>query len=328
MLLDQTQKNHLDPVPCRLDLCSMRRLESSLDYPRQQIVTVARKAGAFYDPFNKRARRPWFPKKPPPAKVRKIDNPIGPLKEIQTRIQKHILRDLVLPHYLCGGVRGKTIFDATKVHFRARVVVKLDIKDFFPSISNIQVYKVWRDLLRCSPRIAALLTKLTTYERHLPQGAPTSTILANLVLYCVDEPIRSECARRGVTYSSWIDDLAFSGEDSRHVIQTAVGALRTGGFAVSRRKLKIMGPGDRKLICGILMGKSPGVARERISNLRSGIHKLRTGQVPLYILNDYLRSLEGAVRHVAAVNPKQGQKLLQQLKVAAVVSTLPPAPSR
>lgn len=144
----------------------------------------------------------------------------------------------------------------------------------------------------------------------------------------MDEHIQSECSRLGVAYSSWIDDLVFSGEDSRQVMQTAVGALRAQGFAISRKKLKIMGPGDRKLVCGILMGKSPGVVRDRISNLRSGIHKLRIGQVPPYVLDDYPRSLEGAVKHVAVVNPKQGQKLLHQLKAAAALSALPAGPSR
>ena len=283
-------------------------------YTCQEIKSLARVAGGHYSPFDKRARPRPFQRKPLSRKVRRIDNPLEDLKKIQRRIQRRLLRPLVLPQYLCGGVRGKTVLDAVMLHIGSAVLVKLDIRNFFPRITNLQVYDVWSKLLNCSPEISSLLTKLTTYERHVPQGAPTSSLLANLVLYIVDAPIRNTCKEKGVRYSSWVDDLAFSGDDAREVVNTAVEALRAGGFSVSHKKLRIMGPGDRKVLCGVLMGKFPNVVRERISNLRSGIHKLRAGRVPWATREEYLRALDGGIQQVATINARRGRALAEQLK--------------
>ena len=199
------------------------------------------------------------------------------------------------------------------MHRGARVLVTMDIKSFFPSITNKQVFFVWRHLLNCSSWIAGILTKLTTFERHLPQGAPTSTTLANLVLYSLDVPIRSECDRKNVRYSTWVDDLAFSGDSAREIINVAVGALDSSGFAAPHKKQKIMGPGSRKVLNNVLMGKFPTVLPERISQLRSGIHKLKTRQVPITELGAYLRSLEGSISQVASIDPRKGRRLRDQL---------------
>jgi hypothetical protein len=119
------------------------------------------------------------------------------------------------------------------------------------------------------------------------------------------------------TCSSWVDDLAFSGDHARKVVNTAVDALRAGGFSVSHKKLKIMGPGDRRVLCGVLMGKFPNVLRERVSNLRSGIHKLRTGRVAQADREGYVRALEGGIRQVAMINPHRGKALAEQLEQVA-----------
>jgi len=147
-------------------------------------------------------------------------------------IYTSLLKPLALPHYLCGGVPGKTILDNVFMHLGAPVLITLDVRSFFRSITNRQVYNVWRNVLNCSPRIAATLTRLTTFERHLPQGAPTSSLLANLVLYSSDAAIRSACAAHQVAYSTWVDDLAFSGRSPRVVINAAVACLRVAGLSV------------------------------------------------------------------------------------------------
>jgi RNA-directed DNA polymerase len=288
-------------------------LEALLGFARHEIRQVAARAGAYYKPFPKRDRVRPFQKKFKPAKRRKIDNPTGILKEMQLRLQRNLLRRIPLPDYLCGGVKGHTILDNVLMHLGARVLVTMDIKSFFPSINNRQVCDVWRRQLRCSSRIAAILTKLTTFERHLPQGAPTSTTLANLVLHSLDAPIRAYCNMKDVRYSTWVDDLAFSGDSAREVINVAVRALAVAGFAAPHKKQRIMGPGTRKVLTKVLLGRFPTVLRERMSQLRSGIHKLKTGQVVLEERASYLRSLEGSIAHVASIDPRRGKMLREQL---------------
>lgn len=301
----------------KLRLYSMWRLETLLGKSRVELRDVASNAGRCYSPFPKKVCPRPFQKHPRPPKKRQIDNPVGDLKDIQTRIYQRILKPLVLPSHICGGVKGKTVLANVRMHFGARTLVTLDIRNFFPSITNLQVYNVWRRHLDCSLEISKLLTKLTTFERHLPQGAPTSTLLANLVLSSVDGQIRRECARKGVQYSNWVDDLAFSGDNARDIINTAVETLRDAGLSVSHKKMKIMGPGDRKVLNGVLMGKFPSLPRERIARLRSGVHKLQSDQVPSPEVEKYIRSLRGRINHLKTIAPQKAEPLTKALAAAA-----------
>ena len=212
------------------------------------------------------------------------------------------------------------MLDNVFLHLDAPVLVTVDIKSFFRKITNRQVYRVWRGILNCSPKIAALLTQLTTFERHLPQGSPTSSLLANLVLFSIDRPIREECARRGVTYSTWVDDLAFSGEEARAVILAVVASLRHAGFSISHKKLHVMGPGTRKVLNGVLMGRFPNVLPERMARLRSGIHKLRTNQVAAHETDKYVRRLQGSILYVGSIAPRKAAKLKKELEEAMAIS--------
>jgi retron-type reverse transcriptase len=301
-----------------LDLYSFNRLEFLLGFTREHLRTLASSAGSEYGPYPQHKKPRPFQKAPVSRKVRIIDNPSPQLKLVQRSINKNLLRPLQYPDYLCGGIRGKSVLDNVAMHMGQRTLVTMDIRSFFPSVHNPHVYAVWNDLLGCSTRISRLLTQLTTFERHLPQGAPTSTLLANLVLFMVDSRIRTKCQNDGVIYSSWIDDLAFSGDKACDVIQTAVQALRDGGFRISRAKLKVMGPKAQKILNGIVLGRIPTVERKRLAWLRSGIHKLATGQIPPENLPQYIRSLEGKISHITRITPSKGGKLSKALVAARV----------
>ena len=159
-----------------------------------------------------------------------------------------------------------------------------------------------------------MLTKLTTFEGHLPQGAPTSTALANLVIYSLDEPIRVACAASGVRYSTLVDDLALSGEGARELINLAVGALHSVGFSMPHRKLKVMAGRSRKILNGLVVDRNRNIPRERVKAARSGIHKLTTGEVPNQTRREYVQSLRGFIRYISSVNRRAGTKLLQNLE--------------
>lgn len=303
-------------LPDSVSTYSIRALEARLGIPRANLRSVASLAGAAYHPFNQLKRSRPFQKVMTARKLRKIDNPADNLKWVQTRIYRRILRPLTFPPYLRGGIMGSTIIDNVMMHVGARTLVTLDIKAFFPSIDNRQVFRVWREMLGFSGRVSNVLTKLTTFERRLPQGAPTSALLANLVLHSMDGPIRAHCEKSGITYSTWIDDLAFSGDRPQQIIQTVTQTLSAAGFGISHRKLRIMGPGDRKLLVGIVLNQFPNIRCEYIAQVRSGIHKLRAGLIPKNNLRAYIDSLEGKIRHVATLAPTKSQRLLVDLALA------------
>jgi retron-type reverse transcriptase len=299
----------------KLNLCSLAKLETLLGTGRVQLRLIATRAGSFYRPFPKKEKTRPFQKKFGAAKKppRKIDNPEGDLKILQKKIYKALLKPLIFPHYLCGGVPGRTVLDNVFMHLDAPFLVTLDIKKFFRRITTFQVFRVWNKVLNCSPRISAILTRLTTFERHLPQGAPTSSLIANLVLFSVDREIRDECQREGVTYSTWVDDLAFSGTTPSTVISVAVQCLHNAGFSVSHKKLKRMGPGTRKVLNGVLLNRFPGVLPERLGQLRSGIHKLKNGEVDHDEMEKYISRLQGGIAHVTSIDPRKGARLRNRL---------------
>lgn len=293
----------------RLDLFGVPRLEALLCMPIERIEFIASTAGASYSPFIKPPPKRWFPKQPLATKIRWIDNPNKPLKSVQKRILSRLLEPVGLPGYVNGGVKGRTLRDNIEIHLNSDVLVTLDVKGFFPSITSKHVYFIWRRLLNCSPRFSSILTRLTTYERRLPQGAPTSTYLANLLITSIDHDIVVACAARGVVYSTWVDDLAFSGPDASLVIQTAVRALQQGGLAVSHRKLKVMRPGSRKVLNGIIVDRKLNVPFKYRNDLRSGIHKMRRGLIDRATFDSYVSSMTGRIDHVSRFNSRLAERL-------------------
>lgn len=294
-------------------LLSLRALEMLLEYSREEIIRLASTAGSYYKPFLKSPVIKPFQKKPRSAKVRNIDNPTGELKEIPKKIQRCILRPVSFPESVCGGVKGRSVLDNVMIHSSATTLVTLDIRDFFPSITNDHVYRVWRDVLLCSPKVSRLLTKLTTFERHLPQGAPTSSSLANLVLLSADPMIRQACAEMNLLYSVYVDDMAFSGARAPEVIKIAARELKATGFAVSRKKLSIMRPGQRRILNGVIVGLSPGVPKPRRSAIRSAIHHLGRGHVALEEIAHFRTQLDGNITQLATIKPGLADRLRQDL---------------
>ena len=306
----------------RLDLFSLRRFEALLRTPIDQIEAVAEKAGAYYSPFIASPSRRWFPKEPIAKRPRKIDNPLDPLKDLQRKILSGLLESIQLPEHVKGGVSGRSLIHNIELHRHSRVLVTLDVKSFFRSITSKQVYHIWRQQLNCSPKISSLLTKLTTFEGHLPEGAPTSTYLANLMLTSIEGEIVDACALAGVRYSTWVDDLAFSGSNAPNVINTAVAALQRAGLAVSHKKLKVMRPGARRVLNGILIGERLNLPANYRKGVRSGIFKLRDGQVPSAFFESYVRSIKGRIDYIFRINEKLGSRLRDEFESAVQAARL------
>lgn len=324
MLQNSPSADQEELLASALELYSISRLEAMLSTSREHLEFLADHAGSLYKPFDKRDRARPFAKKAQASKKkpRIIDNPSDQLKCLQREINRQLLKSVTFPDYMLGGVHRKRVLDNVMLHLGASVLVTLDIKNFFRRITNFQVYRVWRDVLDCSPKIASLLTRLTTFERHLPQGAPTSSLLANLVLHSCDFSIRDECRRREVVYSTWVDDLAFSGRGARRVLSVAVSALTDAGFAVSHRKLRVMGPATRKVLNGVLLSRFPSVVPEYLKRIRSGIHKLQTGQVSPRDLEKYVRSLLGGINHISLIEPRKGAQLRNRLETVMLVNNI------
>lgn len=309
-------KNRSHTLSGKPGIQSLEELEELVGFRASFIEDLARHADEHYDPFPKRASTRPFAKKNISKKVRWINQPINPLKEIQKRIYDSILAQVKLPDYICGGVKEKSVAFNARIHQRNRLLVAIDVRNYFPSIRKCQIYKIWCETLGCSPEVSGILTNLTTYKDYLPQGAPTSTSLANIFLFSIDGPIRAECERLGVSYSVWVDDIAFSGDEARRIIPIAIGTLRRAGLEISRRKVRVIGPGKRKVVTGVVLGSKLSVPSDYKNGLSAGIHKLRTGQIPPEQMEDYVKKLQGGIAYISSINPDLAKKLSKDLEVA------------
>ena len=110
--------------------------------------------------------------------------------------------------------------------------------------------------------------------------------------------------------------MAFCGVNAPQIIPVAINTLRSAGLRLSRRKLRLMPPTERKIVTGVVLDSKLSVPAEYRKGIRAGIHKLITGQIPDEKLEDYLLQLEGAVSYIRSINRHQGDKLLQFLERA------------
>ena len=165
----------------KLEIQSPKRLGDILRIPPAKLAEIAESADVHYSPFA-------LAKPPRPferfyaRKLRPIDNPLQDLKWIQQRIYRRLLKPMCFPSHILGAIPKRSVMDNAEHHLTAALLVTLDVRQCFPSITNIHIYRVWSNFLGCSPPVAAMLTRLTTFGRHLPQGAPTSPLLANLFI--------------------------------------------------------------------------------------------------------------------------------------------------
>lgn len=247
-----------------------------------------------------------------PPKVRHIDNPVKQLKDLQRKILRRILSQAELPEYMFGAVAGKTLVQHAALHIKNQTstVVRMDISSYYPNITCDHVYFVWNVVLGCPPPIARLLTQITTFQFHLPQGAPTSPAIANIYLASIYAPICLLSEQKGLTISTWVDDLIFSGDDARSVMEAVRSTLASNGFKAAREKREILGPRDQKILTGVRLGRfTVRAPHKKMSELRAAIFRLRVGSVAPKDRERYLINLASRIAHIRQIHSKDAEEL-------------------
>jgi RNA-directed DNA polymerase len=176
---------------------------------------------------------------------------IGRLKEIQNRIKLKILRNIPMPSYIQGGVKGKDNISNALYHKGNKYFFTTDIRNFFPSIKFDYVYKMFLRY-NFSYDVSSVITKLTTYKYSVPQGIPTSTYITNLVFIPLDQEIMKLCSQENIKYTRFVDDLSFSSKnDFQNLITEIINKIYLYQLKISHKKTKYkIGPTE---ITGILV---------------------------------------------------------------------------
>lgn len=185
-----------------------------LHISKDELLSLAASAELYYKPYDQKKIR-----KDGSVKIRRIEPPENNsyLKLIQKRINITILQPAIegLPKGIMGGRKRCSILDNAKLHSHSKALMKYDIQNFFPSIKYRHVYKIFYYDLNFCEEAANLLTLLTTYQGHVPQGAPTSSSLAILTISKMCQKLEAYCNRFNIIWSVWIDDIIISAKSKK-----------------------------------------------------------------------------------------------------------------
>lgn len=249
---------------------------------------------------------------------RPIYQAFGLLQKVQKAVQVRLLAPLKLPPYVHGAVRGRSIWTNVQPHIGQRMVVKVDIANFFPSVTEGRVFRLFHEDFACSPSVARLLTQLTTHAGSLPQGAATSTYIGNWVLRPVDERLEALCRRHGLKFTRFIDDIGISGKAAHRFKKHVVRIVRDAGYQVSGKSTVMPSHKQQKLTGAVLnqratVGRVERRRREALlaSILRDGA--LATAKLRELTVDKLRNSLEGYIRYAGHADPLWTAKLLDRL---------------
>lgn len=235
-----------------------------------------------------------------------VPNPI--LKNIQKNILNNVLYGLSVSKYACAYIPSKPLIDNAKDHTNKKIILKLDIKDFFTNITFENIYNSLPNSI-FPKEVKVLLVKLCTYYDYLPQGAPTSPYLSNLALKGFDEYIGGYCEKRNITYTRYCDDLTFSGDFNVRQLKNKVEAfLEEIGFNLNDKKTKVIRNNNRQTVTGVVVNKKINIAKEYKREIRKEIYyitKYGLDSHCKHLKSDkvkYLNSLKGRINYCLQIN--------------------------
>ena len=248
------------------------------------------------------------------------------LKSIQKQIAEVLLIHMPVSRYAKAYRFGSSTLRNAKHHVGKQVVLKLDILHFFDSVRYSTVKdKVFPEEIYAEP-LRILLTMLCYHKDTLPQGAPSSPAITNIILYEFDELIGQWCRDRGIVYTRYCDDMTFSGDfDPAEVIRFVRLELKKLGFLLNEQKNRIQRPGQQQSVTGIVVNEKLSIPSDYRRKLRQELyycrkfgiqeHLQKTGlEIPEDI---YRMQLLGKVNYVLQLHPDdqdmlEARKWLQQ----------------
>jgi RNA-directed DNA polymerase len=295
------------------------------------------------------------------GEMRPISSPEPPLMDVQRWILRHVVSALPSHDASYAYQEGRSILACAEKHIGARWLVKLDIHNFFESIGERRVYRLFADL--GYPRLLSLeMARLSTrlkgeggrpsriFYRYrdkapysvarggvLPQGAPTSGALANATMFGTDAKLEEFATSSGLVYSRYSDDMVFSAgptfrrEDADGVIQHTARVLDEAGLRLHAKKIRVIPPGARHVVLGLLVDDA-GVRllpeyRRRLEVHVRGVQKFGLAEHAEYRKFDSVLSMinhvDGGIAFAMHVEPAFADGLRQRWNEALSSSGYP-----
>ncbi len=271
--------------------------------------------------------------------TRLISAPMPRLKRLQYWVLGNILEPLALHDAAHGFISGRSIVSNAMPHVGKKVVINMDLQDFFPTINYKRIKGLFVHM-GYSEQIATVLALLCsepdrdsvtldtqTYHiakstRHLPQGAPTSPAISNLICRRLDKRIKGMADKLGFTYSRYADDLSFSFQgktDEQAEITKLLWRVRQivtdEGFIVHPQKTRVMHKHQRQEVTGIVVNEKLSISRQNLKRFRALLFQIdKDGpEGKTWGQGELFHAISGYANYVMMVNPEKGRALKEKV---------------
>lgn len=247
--------------------------------------------------------------------TRTICQPSKNLKGIQAWILVNILNKLKVSDSCKGFEKGSSTADNARPHINANCMLTIDLSDFFGTVTDIQVYNVFKSI-GYNKLISTMLTNICTCNSSLPQGSPCSPKLANLITWKLDKRIQGFVGKRGITYTRYADDLSFSGLHPSNTVQIlpiVKRIIEDEGFRVNPKKTRVAGASRAKRITGLVVSNNRfGIGTKKYKKVRSKIYHLTkpSEQKNTTLLNE----VTGWISYLNSVDKPRFRKALKYVE--------------
>lgn len=261
---------------------SMVALGSALGIEPSRLQYVAANIGDFYSSFT-------VPKKD--GTERTIQAPKSELKRIQRRINSRIFELCQFPHFMQGSIRDvnqpRDFVRNAQAHSKASTVIAADIEKFYPSVRPGHVTDIFKYFFAFSDDVTKVLVSITTLGGELPQGAPTSSYVANLVFYDDEPRLVADFHRINLTYTRLIDDITVSSSSKLStqrrswVVNKIRGMVSGKGFRLHKGKLSVRDTGSagaKVYVTGLWIDRGhPRLSPDFCNRVRSMVYRCKKG---------------------------------------------------
>ncbi len=256
------------------------------------------------------------------GKYRTIYEPNLVLKQIQKQILINILNNKSISKYAKAYHKGISLKDNAIPHINKKIILKLDIKNFFENISFLDVYNSCFSIEYFPKSVGFILTYLCTYDNHLTQGSPTSAYISNLIMKEFDEEIGNWCNINDISYTRYSDDMTFSGNfNPSELIIKIRKMLYKLGLELNNDKIHIVNKSQSQSVTGIIVNEKLQVNTKYRNKIRQEIYYIKKFGLKSHLnksninVNElkYLNKLYGRILYVLQIN-KFDQEFLKYKK--------------
>ena len=264
--------------------------------------------------LDKHYRRVCLPKKDGGVRTLSVPDPL--LKTIQRRIAQVLLVHMPVSSYATAYCYGGSTRRNAAPHVGQPVLFKLDIQHFFDRILYSSVKeRAFPPEIYAEP-LRILLTMLCYHGQSLPQGAPSSPAISNLILFDFDQAVGAWCTGHGIRYTRYCDDMTFSGLFSPEEVMVFVqDQLNPLGLFLNGNKTQVLRAGQRQVVTGLVVNEKIGVPAHDLRALRQELYYCRKYGVSSHMARlgisepeaHYLMRLLGRVNYVLQVTPDKGE---------------------